>query len=86
MLNLIDLYKTIFLNIIPACIIVPWFIYLFSSKLNIASNEPMVNKLTLISSLTDRLVLDDNVCESSTSSNQINLLNSLKNIVYIVFL
>ena len=55
-------------------------VYLF-----IASNDSMVNKLTLISSLTDWLVLDDKVRESSTSSNRISLLNYLKSNVFILF-
>ena len=55
-------------------------VYLF-----IASNDSIVNKLTLISSLTDWLVLDDKVRESSTSSNRISLLNYLKSNVFILF-
>ena len=55
-------------------------VYLF-----IASNDSIVNKLTLISSLTDWLVLDDKVRESSTSSNRISLLNCLKCNVCILF-
>ena len=58
----------------------------FSSKLNIASNDSIVNKQTLISTLIDSLVLDDKACESSTTSNRLILLNSLNNIACIVFL
>ena len=51
----------------------------------VASNDSIVNKLTLISSLTDWLVLDGKVRESSTSSNRIGLLNCLKSNVSILF-
>ena len=54
--------------------------------LNIAHIDSLVDKLTLISDLNDWLVLDDKVCKSSTSSNRINLSNSLNNNVCIVFL
>ena len=37
----------------------------FRSMLNIASSDSLVHKLTLLSSLTDWLLLDDKVCESS---------------------
>ena len=40
----------------------------FSIMLNITCNNSLVDKLTLISNLTDWLVLDDKVCKSSTSS------------------
>ena len=64
-----------------------YFCLHYSSKvyLFIASNDSIVNKLTLISSLTDWLVLDDKVRESSTSSNRISLLNYLKSNVFILF-
>ena len=54
--------------------------------LSIASSDSLVDKLTLISDLNDWLMIDDQVCESSTSSNHIDLLNSLNNDVCIVFL
>ena len=54
--------------------------------LNIAHIDSLVDKLTLISDLNDWLVLDDKVCKSSTSSNRINLSNSLNNNVCNVFL
>ena len=66
-----------------------WFIYLsicFSSMLNIAPSDSLVDKLTSVSDLNDWLVLDDKVCEPSTSSYHINLSNSLNNNVCIVFL
>ena len=56
------------------------FVY-FSSMLNITSNNSLVDKLTLISNLSDWLVLHDKVCES----NHINVLNSVEDKVYIVF-
>ena len=58
----------------------------FSTMLSIASKDSLVDKLTLISDLNDWLVLDDQVCESSTCSNRINLSNILNNDVCIVFL
>ena len=61
------------------------FIY-FSSMLSIAFSDSLVLKLTLILYLTDWLVLDDKVCESSTSSNCINLSSSFNNSVCIEFL
>ena len=54
--------------------------------LSIASSDSLVDKLTLISDLNDWLMIDDQVCESSTTSNHIDLLNSLNNDVCIVFL
>ena len=54
--------------------------------LSIASSDSLVDKLTLISDLNDWLMIDDQVCESSASSNHIDLLNSLNNDVCIVFL
>ena len=66
-----------------------WFICLsicFSSMLNIAPSDSLVDKLTSVSDLNDSLVLDDKVCEPSTSSYHINLSNSLNNNVCIVFL
>ena len=58
----------------------------FSSMLNVGSSDSLVDKLTLISYLNDWLVLDDKVCESSTSSNRINSSNSLNSNVWIAFL
>ena len=54
--------------------------------LNITSNDSLVDKLTLISYLTELSVLDDKVYEPSTTSNHINPLNSVKNKVFIVCL
>ena len=54
--------------------------------LSIASSDSLVDKLTLISDLNDWLMIDDQVCESSASSNHIDLLNSLNSDVCIVFL
>ena len=65
------------------------FIYLsicFSSMLSIASSDSLVDKLTSVTDVNDWLVLDDKVCESSTSSYRINLSNSLNNNFCIVFL
>ena len=45
----------------------------FSSMLNIAPSDSLVDKLTSISDLNDLLVLDDKVCEPSTSSYHINI-------------
>ena len=45
----------------------------------LASSDSLVDKLTSISDLNDLLVLDDKVCEPSTSSYRINLSNSLNN-------
>ena len=53
--------------------------------LNIASSDSLLDEFTLISYLTFRLVLDDKVCESSTSSNRVNLSNSLNNSVCTAF-
>ena len=58
----------------------------FSTMLNIASKDSLVDKLTLISDLNDWLVLDDKVCKSSTSTISINLSKSLNNKVCIVIL
>ena len=57
-----------------------------NSMLNIASNDSLVDQLTLICDLTDWLVLNDKVFESSTGSSRINLLNCLNNNVSVVFL
>ena len=68
--------------------VILWFICLsicFSNMLNMASSDSLVDKLTLISYLNDWLVLDDKLCEPSTSSNRINLSSSLNNNVCIVF-
>ena len=54
--------------------------------LNIAPSDSLVDKLTSISNLNDWLMLDDKVCEPSTSSYRINLSNSLNNNACIVFL
>ena len=64
------------------------FVHLFVlvTMLSIASSDSLVDKLTLISDLNNWLVLDDQVCKSSTCSNRINLSNSLNNDVCIVFL
>ena len=69
-------------------LICSFFVYLVirKSMLNIDSSDSLVDKLTLFSDLNDWLVLGDKVCESSTSSNRINLANSLNNNVCIVFL
>ena len=48
----------------------------FSSILNIAPSDSLVEKLTSISDLNVWLVLDDKVCEPSTSSYRINLSNN----------
>ena len=54
------------------------FVY-FSSMLNITSNSyKLVDKLNIISNLTDWLVLDK-VCELSTSSSKISLSNTVEN-------
>ena len=57
----------------------------FSSTLNIASSDSVVAKFASVSDLNDLLVLEDKVCEPSTSSYRINLLNSLNNNYYMVF-
>ena len=49
-------------------------------------NDSLADKLTLISYLTELMVFDDKVCEPSTTFNHINLSNSVKNEVCIVFL
>ena len=54
--------------------------------LSIASSDSLVDKLTSVTDVNDWLVLDDKVCESSTSSYRINLSNSLNNNFCIVFL
>ena len=54
--------------------------------LSIASSDSLVDKLTSVTDVNDWLVLDDKVCESSTSSYHINLSNSLNNNFCIVFL
>ena len=54
--------------------------------LNIAPSDSLVDKLTSISDLNDLLVLDDKVCEPSTSPYRINLSISWNNNVCIVFL
>ena len=54
--------------------------------LNIDSSDSLVDKLTSISDLNDLLVLDDKVCEPSTSSYRINLSNSLNNNYCIIVL
>ena len=41
--------------------------------LNIAPSDSLADKLTSISDLNDLLVLDDKVCEPSTSSYRINI-------------
>ena len=51
----------------------------FSGTLKIAPSDSLIDKLTSISDLNDLLVLDDKVCEPSTSSYRINLSNSLNN-------
>ena len=53
-----------------------WFICLsicFSSILNIAPSDSLVDKLTSNSDLNDLLVLDDKVWEPSTNSYRLNL-------------
>ena len=53
-----------------------WFICLsicFSSMLNIAPSDSLVDKLTSVSDLIDLLMVDDKVCEPSTSSYGINI-------------
>ena len=57
----------------------------FSSMLNIASGNSLVDKFPSISDLNDWLVLDDKVYEPSTTSYRINLSNSLNNKVCSVF-
>ena len=47
--------------------------------LNIAPSDSLVHKSTLISYLTDLLVLYDKACKFFTSNNHINLSNSLNN-------
>lgn len=59
--------------------------FCFSSMLNITCNDSLADKLTLISYLTELMVFDDKVCEPSTTFNHINLSNSVKNEVCIVF-
>ena len=54
--------------------------------LSIASSDSLVDKLTSVTDVNDWLVLDDKVCESSTSSYRINLSKSLNNNFCIVFL
>ena len=54
--------------------------------LSIASSDSLVDKLTSVTDVNDWLVLDDKVCESSTSSYRINLSNSLNNNFCIAFL
>ena len=58
----------------------------FSNMLNIASNDPLVDKLPSISDLDDLLVLDDEVWKPSASSYRVTLSNSLNNNYCIVFL
>ena len=58
----------------------------FSSVLNIAYSDSLVDKLPSLSDWNDRLVLDDKVCEPSTSSYSINLSNNLYNSTCIVCL
>ena len=53
--------------------------------LNIASRDSLVDKLTSTSYLNGWFVLGDKVCKSSTSSNRINLSNSLNSNVCITF-
>ena len=47
--------------------------------LKIAPSDSLLDKLKSISDLNDWLVLDDKVCEPSTSSYRINLSNNLSN-------
>ena len=54
--------------------------------LNIVPSDSLADKVTSLSNLNDLLVLDDKVCEPSTSSYRINLSISWNNNVCIVFL
>ena len=58
----------------------------FSSMLNIAPSDSLVDKLISVSDFNDLLVLDDKVCKPSTSSYCINLSNSSNNTICIAFL
>ena len=58
-----------------------WFIYLFiyfSDMLNMLFNKLLVYQLTLISNLTNWLMLDDKISEPSESSTHINLSKGVK--------
>ena len=57
----------------------------FSSILNIAPSDSLVDKLTSISDLNDLLMLDGKVSEPSTSSYRINISISLNRNICIVF-
>ena len=57
----------------------------FSSMLNIAPSDSLVDKLTSISDLNDLLMLDGKVSEPSTSSYRINISISLNRNICIVF-
>ena len=57
----------------------------FSNMLNIAPSDSLVDKLTSVSDLNDLLVLDDKVCEPSTSSYRINI-SIVKTITFVLYL
>ena len=53
--------------------------------LNIAPSDSLVDKLTSVSDLNDLLVLDDEVCEPSTSSYR-TIYQLVKTITFILYL
>ena len=53
--------------------------------LNMAPRDSLVDKLTSISDMNDLLVLDDKVCEPSTSSYCINI-SIVKTITFVLYL
>ena len=65
------------LNFLPIC---------FSSMLNIAPSNSLVDKLTSISDLNDLLVLNDKVSELSTSPYRINISISYNKNICVVFI